>query len=296
MKQVLIIGSRNSGPKNDPVEFHRSLVEGGANSTLIYWEDLELSIMTGDVSVSAQGHDAFDPKPDIVICLGWYKNGRDRIYRDVAFAVSQVLTQRGIEFWNSEMGQQRSTSKLSCMVQLALNDIPVVPTRFSLTKQPVFDGATLPFVAKAPAASRGKSNHLIETESDMQRLLADDNRYLVQPFMPNDHDLRVICVGGEPKLVLERRRSSDSSSHMNNTSQGGSATWLNMEDINPELLTISSKICKIMGRELAGIDFIPDASATVGYSCLEVNAIPQLTSGHDTELKLQALVRAITES
>lgn len=296
MKQVLVIGSRNSGPKNDPAEFYRSLVQGGANSTLIYWEDLELSIRTGDVSVTVQGHDAFDPKPDVVICLGWYKNGRDRIYRDVAFAVSQVLVQRGIKFWNSEMGQQRSTSKLSCMVQLALNDIPVVPTQFSLTKQLAFAGAELPFIAKAPAASRGESNHLVETESDKQRLLINENRYLVQPFMPNDHDLRVICIGGEPKLVLERRRSPDSPGHMNNTSQGGSATWLELTDIDAELLTISSKICKIMGRELAGIDFIPDASATVGYSCLEVNAIPQLTSGHDTELKLQALVRAITES
>jgi len=296
MKQVLIIGSRNSGPKNDPAELNRSLVEGGANSTLIYWEELELSIKTGDVKVAVNGRDAFDPRPDVVICLGWYKNGRDRIYRDVAFAVSQVLTHRGIEFWNSEMGNQRSTSKLSCLVQLALNDIPVVPTRFSLSKHLAFNGAELPFVAKAPAASRGESNHLVETESDAQRLQADDNRYLVQPFMPNDHDLRVICIGGEPKLVLERRRSPDNSSHMNNTSQGGSATWLKLEDIDPELLTISSKICKIMGRELAGIDFIPDASATVGYSCLEVNAIPQLTSGHDTELKLQALVRAITES
>ncbi len=60
------------------------------------------------------------------------------------------------------------------------------------------------------------------------------------------------------------------------------------------LLTEAERICTIMNREMAGIDFIPDTTSKIGYSCLEVNAIPQLTSGFDFERKMSALVEAAT--
>ena len=44
---------------------------------------------------------------------------------------------------------------------------------------------------------------------------------------------------------------------------------------------------------MAGIDFIPNDLSPYRYSCLEVNAIPQLTSGHDADVKIQQLVTAI---
>jgi D-alanine-D-alanine ligase-like ATP-grasp enzyme len=48
-----------------------------------------------------------------------------------------------------------------------------------------------------------------------------------------------------------------------------------------------------MNRELAGIDFIPDATAHFGYACLEVNAIPQLTSGYDVAVKMAEFTNSI---
>ena len=61
------------------------------------------------------------------------------------------------------------------------------------------------------------------------------------------------------------------------------------------MLTESEKICIIMNRQLAGIDFIPDSSSPYGYSCLEVNAIPQLTSGYDVTTKMKKLSESIEE-
>lgn len=289
MKKVLIIGSKNIGTKNDPIKIAEDMNLSDLEATVIYWEDIIFDIATGVVNIYANNKDIIDNKPDLVIALGWYKNGNKSIYRDVAFSLALFLQHNGIKFWNSEMGSQRSTTKLSCMVQLSLENIPIPRTYFSLNIKNSTN-LPLPFVAKAAGASRGKFNYLIKTDNDLSKIYDTDVYYLIQPYLPNDHDLRVICFNGFPNLILKRARRQDSETHLNNTSQGGIATWLELSDIKPELLTLSNKICKVTGREMAGIDFIPDISSSFGYSCLEVNAIPQLTSGTDSNKKLTALI------
>lgn len=296
MKKIVIIGARHSGTKNDPVMLADSLRAEGAEVTVVRWEDIVFSIETGNVQLFDGEASLFDTAPDLVIAVGWYKSGRQSMYRDVAYAVALFLEARGIAYWNTEMGQQRSTSKLSCMVQLALEGISVPKTRFCLEAASAAGYQALPFVAKAAAASRGEANYLIKNEENRSQVIDEGGYFLVQPFLPNDHDLRVICFGGKPALVLRRSRSASAATHLNNTSQGGSAEWLELGAVPSELLTNAARICKIMNREMAGIDFIPDASSQFGYSCLEVNAIPQLTSGHDVEKKLAAFARTIAHA
>jgi len=294
MKNILIIGSRTSGSKNNPDDIARFIDSDDTNVTRVYWEDMIFSVSTDDVRINAGEVDVLDVSRDLVIAIGWYKNGKKSVYRDVAFSVALALKHHGITFWNSEMGKQRSTTKLSAMVQLALEGVPVPQTLFSL-KTANFSASNLeyPYVAKAVAASRGESNFLIENEQQALDAALSQGYFLVQPFLPNDHDLRVICFDGKPSLILRRSRRADAETHMNNTSQGGQAEWLELSEINPQLLTLSSKICTIMDREMAGIDLIPDSSSGVGYSCLEVNAVPQLTSGTDSDKKLTAFREAV---
>jgi len=293
MKKIIVIGSRDSGNKNDPSEIARSINSDTASTNLLYWEDLSFDIKTGTVQVKANDIDIFTDKPDLVIATGWYKNGKKVIYRDVAFALALVLHRYGVKFWNSEMGNQRSTTKLSTMVQLALEGIAVPHTLFSLSFDNVASQLSYPFIAKAASASRGDMNYLVESVNVLGDIKRMDSYFLVQEYLPNDHDLRVICFDGRPALVLRRARLADASSHLNNTSQGGSAMWLKLSDVSPEVLTNVEKICKIMGREMAGVDLIPDSSSPLGYSCLEVNAIPQLTSGTDSNIKLAAFAEAL---
>lgn len=293
MKKITIIGSRHSGSKNNPNILAEHLLAHDSSVQVVYWEDLLFAIKPNNVTIYDRQQLLFADTPDLVIALGWYKNGRKSIYRDVAYSLALYLDSRGIEFWNREMLHQRSTSKLSCMMQLALQGVPVPTTYFSLQADLALDSQAVPYIAKAVAASRGVSNYLVKTDDERAALPMEDMHYLVQPFLPNDHDLRVICFGGKAAMVLRRSRAEDADTHLNNTSQGGEAQWLELEDMPPELLTISEKICTIMNREMAGIDFIPDQESTFGYSCLEVNAIPQLTSGHDINKKLDAFVRSI---
>jgi len=296
MNRVVVIGSQYATKKNSVDILADSLSSDGIEVQKIYWEDLHFDIKTNTVSVTQDGAQIFEEKPKLVVALGWYKSGDKSIYRDVAFSLALYLEHKKVKFWNTEMLHQRSTGKLSCMMQLALSGVNVPRTIFSLKSQNLVDDFTFPSVVKASNASRGDSNFLVKTQDDLDQAFAHTNptnTMIVQPFMPNDHDLRVICFNGEPQLILKRSRGVGSSSHMNNTSQGGTAEWLTLDSVPAELLTISKEICKIMNREMAGIDFIPDTHSDYNYSCLEVNAVPQLTSGHDVTKKMQALANTI---
>jgi glutathione synthase/RimK-type ligase-like ATP-grasp enzyme len=293
MKNVLIIGSLHSGKKNNASEIATGLRADDINTQVIYWEDLVFGIATGAVHITQNGSDILEQKPDLVIAVGWYKNGKQSLYRDMAFSLALALKQAEVPFWNSEMVHQRSTSKLSTMVQLALAGISIPTTHFSWDVNKIIDTLQMPYVAKAASASRGEFNFLIKNRQDLDQVFAADVPFILQPFLENDHDLRVICFDGKPSLVLRRARQDISATHLNNTSQGGEATWIELDSVSPELLTLSEKICTIMGREMAGIDFIPDASSSSGYSCLEVNAVPQLTSGTDSNKKLMAFANAV---
>lgn len=296
MKRILIIGSLLASKKNDVSKIADSIRLSGINVTVVYWENLLFKVETSSVSIFSKNESIINDKPDLVIALGWYKNGKKTIYRDMAFSLALFLRHNDIKFWNSEMANQRSTTKLSCMVQLALEGISVPRTYFSLDVNQALAKIPMPFIAKAAAASRGDYNYLITTDADISQINdKKDVNFILQPYLINDHDLRVICFNGVPNLVLKRSRGQDAETHLNNTSQGGNASWLDISSIPSELLTLSQKICKVTGREMAGIDFIPDSLSSVGYSCLEVNAIPQLTSGIDSDQKMQSLVDALKD-
>lgn len=289
----MILGSKDHGTKNDPIVLANSLSADRVDVEIIYWESIVVSIRTGDVAFLYDGQDIFSLPIDLVIATGWYKKG----YQDLGLAFALVARSKGVKIWNSEIINQRSTTKLSMLVQLALADIPVADTTFSFHDTAHIDSQDLPFIAKAAAASRGEANFLVQTDEDRAMIVATNHRekYLIQPFLPNDHDLRIICFDGEPQLILKRMRKADAKTHLNNTSQGGQSRWLPIDTVDGRLLTKSKEICKIMSREMAGIDFIPDNASPFGYSCLEVNAIPQLTSGADVNIKMNALKETINK-
>lgn len=286
MKKVLVFGSRDSGSKNNPSVIADGISSDVVSARVVLWEDLVFDISESSVEVFVGDQSLFDEPIDMVLCFGWYKSGKKSVYKDVAYSLAQVLQARGIKFWNSEMLQQRSTTKLSTMVQLALARISVPRTIFSLDKSKMEGLLGFPYIAKAVAASRGQSNYLISKHEDVRQYSNAEESFMLQPFIQNTYDLRVICIGDEPKLLLRRSRGPGSKSHMNNTSQGGQSEWLDMSFLDNEVLTLVKEISTISKREMAGIDLIPDHTALSGYRCLEVNAIPQLSSGFDVERKV----------
>lgn len=297
MKRITLLGSKDPGGKNDiNIMFDKVSGQTDVEVNKVFFEDLLMHVKTGQQSIvdSISGEDLADA--DFVIAVNWYKRGKSSINRDFGFATALYLKDRGVAFWNSEMGNQRSVSKLSAMMQLSLADIPVPETYFSLNSELLAQSvASTPYILKSAAASRGNDNYLCNSSNEIAEKVNSDgpNHFLVQEFIPNESDLRVVCFGGEPAMVIERRRINDDT-HMNNTSQGAEATTKEIADLPPKIIEECKNICYSMGREMAGIDLLFE-SGSDRHVYLEVNAVPQLTSGSFVDQKMAVLAQSINK-
>jgi glutathione synthase/RimK-type ligase-like ATP-grasp enzyme len=190
------------------------------------------------------------------------------------------------------MLMQRSTSKLSAMMQLSLSGYDIPATRFSLNKDLLTpDTNKFPMILKGVAASRGAQNYLISNAAELVERLhtpTQTNRFLLQEYISNQSDLRIVCFGGQPQMAIRRSRQGDST-HLNNTSLGAEANLVELSSLSDSILEACAKVCKIMGRDMAGIDLIEANDGSSRQVFLEVNAIPQLTSGTYVDKKLELL-------
>jgi D-alanine-D-alanine ligase-like ATP-grasp enzyme len=93
-------------------------------------------------------------------------------------------------------------------------------------------------------------------------------------------------MGDEVRLVIHRQ--STGQSHLNNTSQGGQAQIIDVATLDRQMLEESVQISKALGREVTGVDMIQDKHSGEFYF-LEVNNMPQLSTGSMVEQKAKAL-------
>lgn len=72
---------------------------------------------------------------------------------------------------------------------------------------------------------------------------------------------------------------------MNNTSQGGAARLLPIDELTVEQQSLALQAAALMNREIAGVDLMFETGTGHPY-ILEVNASPQIGSGAFTDEKL----------
>lgn len=227
---------------------------------------------------------------DACFMIGWFKT---RKLEDLALSAAIYLEACGKKVLNSEVLKNRSRSKLSQLVFaalnnvkttefLAINDINQLENFLKITK------LNYPFIAKSASASRGDNNFLVKSYEELYKIVESlpTKIVLLQEFIPNDGDLRVIVMGGEVRLVIKRTSVNDS--HLNNTSQGGKAEVVNIQEQDNEMLNQSVTISKLLGRDITGVDMIQH-KGTGEYYMLEVNNMPQLSTGSFVDEKAVVL-------
>jgi glutathione synthase/RimK-type ligase-like ATP-grasp enzyme len=97
---------------------------------------------------------------------------------------------------------------------------------------------------------------------------------VVQEYLPNTCDYRVLIMGNREPLQI--KRTAVGGSHLNNTSQGGTAEL--SDDLPTEILENAKKLAKVFQLDIGGIDVLQN-QANGQYYFLEVNNQPQLVSG-----------------
>lgn len=227
---------------------------------------------------------------DLIFMFGWFKT---KLLEDIAHSVAVYAHFKNVPFLNTETLHERSKSKLSQYVTAVVAGVPVVPFIVSSTSssleqfanESVFSGE---LIVKAIMGSRGDDNYKVSSFQDALKIIRQrpETPFVIQEFVPNDGDLRVIVVGDEVGLIISRK--SAPGSHLNNTSKGGQANLLNQADVADDILKDSIKMAKALRREVSGIDMIIH-SKTGQHYLLEANNMPQIATGAFVSEKAQVL-------
>jgi glutathione synthase/RimK-type ligase-like ATP-grasp enzyme len=274
--------------------------EQGASVDFVNLKNLVFDIDSDRIRIFDAGTGTSLEEYGAILMTNWFSHASIR--KDMAYTIALYLSNKHVPFFNSEALKSRSTSKLSQMMLAALHDVAIPRTVFSLSLEHLADylrqiefGA--PFVLKDAQASRGKGNYLLKSIDEIGA--HDDEHserspFIAQEFIDSDgSDFRFFVAGGKTKLVIHRMGSGDS--HLNNTSAGATTELVEPEAFAGKTLDTVHAMCKILGRELTGIDIMFSQSTGRAYF-LEANPIPQIATGSNTEEKLQALATALIES
>jgi glutathione synthase/RimK-type ligase-like ATP-grasp enzyme len=214
-------------------------------------------------------------------------------YRDLAGAAAMYLQQRRVPFIDRVIGDLPAVSKIHQYVVLSDHHIAVPLSIFMLPKrlEQSYDflkqQLQLPFVLKDIHGNKGEHNFLITSQATFnkacQQAAKNEVHCVAQAFIDNDEDYRVLVFGTRLELVIKRARRSRKT-HLNNTSQGAKATLVASKSLPAKVRSDSLAAAKLLGRQVAGVDFVQDKSSGLWY-CLEVNDGPQLATGSFTAEK-----------
>jgi endo-1,4-beta-xylanase len=84
----------------------------------------------------------------------------------------------------------------------------------------------------------------------------DAPKYILQNFIPNDGDYRILVLNNKPVMAIKRVAAEGS--HLNNTSQGGTASRVALDAMPSEALDVAVRATRLAKLAVAGADIIID--------------------------------------
>ena len=293
MKKILAISTK----RTDAAEAMLAYLEGRMPQVQIdyaVYDDLVISFIDGKMRVSVENTGLDLADYDMV----YFKSS---VVHDITATYVQYALRNDVKVTDVAKGAYAGGSKLYTYGIIVPAGISVPNSLFAMPGRLVgaydrYEQALgLPFVLKGIHASRGDVNEVIRSRDDFDRVVAvaltsDKKAYLIgQSFVPNEGDLRILVFGGEVQLVIHRQRA-DESTHLNNTSQGGRATIVPIEELPAEVIAASRSAATLSEIGIAGVDMVKDKETGKWY-CFEVNEGPQMATGSYRQSKWNELAK-----
>lgn len=218
---------------------------------------------------------------------------------EIAMALARYIEKRGGKVMNGEIISFPAMTKLGEMVRMADKNIPLPDSFFVRDKylvemakrQKLPHGFHFPLIVKSVAGSMGTNNWLVHDFNEFAEIvsLPREQMLVVQNFVPNDCDYRVLIFGGKVRAVIRRSRQSDDT-HVNNTSAGGRGDMVPLDEFPEAWKDISLRAAAATNRlDIAGVDIITDTTTGKPY-VLEVNKTPQIETGSNTDKKTDIFI------
>ena len=198
-----------------------------------------------------------------------------------AHAITQYCEHFGIRYTDTYLNRLLLDNKLSTEFLLWSNGITqwprtmYGPTHELMRRLPELGDKA---ILKDNEGSKGRLNFVVSSSEEISEIIEQNpgKKFILQEFIPNDGDLRVLVMNGQVPMVI--RRSSAGSSHLNNTSQGGQAEIIQTEQVSLEVMKTCIKAAELTKLQVAGVDVIYDLR-NKDFFLLEVNNAPQISSG-----------------
>lgn len=215
-------------------------------------------------------------------------------YKDQASALAQYLQSKGVRHVDrSAADYYQSLHKLHQTLLFTRAGVRVPKTVY-MSKDELagsYDDLKeflgLPFVVKGIHGKLGRDNYLIKNRGQFDRLWpAIDDDLIVQKFISNDGDYRIIIFGRQIKLII--KRPATRGTHLNNVSQTGKAELVNESELPASVRRMAVKAAHALNVDISGVDMVQDKETGLWY-CLEVNENPQIASGVFTDKKQKLL-------
>lgn len=149
-----------------------------------------------------------------------------------------------------------------------------------------------PAVLKSINGTKGRDNYLVHTSDEIRGVIErnPETHYILQNYIPNDGDYRIVVINSVAKLAIYR--SADGKDFRNNTSLGGNASLVPLADLDVEVLDLAATAASALDIKIAGADILKNKD-TGEYSVLEVNRTPQLATGAFIDAKRKVIKELI---
>lgn len=167
-----------------------------------------------------------------------------------------------------------SGEKITQMVRLSLGGVLVPDScvfnryTFKFNKVLIESKISYPCVLKT-SGSKGemvwKVNSLKEIKEKVKGI--EKEMVMVQEFIPNDFDIRVLCIFGEVIGAVKRSSTDD---FYNNLAQGGVSEIIEITEEEKEL---AKRACEVLEVDFGGVDIVRTER---GPMIFEVNTGPQV--------------------
>ncbi|NTU67096.1 MAG: ATP-grasp domain-containing protein [Candidatus Moranbacteria bacterium] len=252
----------------------RKLTEKGIETEISSMEKIELFI-------SNEASEAFiDKKP-----LSRYKAvffRRVGKKRSLASILSNIAKKNGILFIDKLYENSNDPGKLSQMFFLSSAGIPVPKTyfssqydSFSMNRAEKFLG--LPMVVKFSQSRKGLGVFLAKNKEEALEITRKnpEEEIILQEFIPNDFDYRVLVLGDEAACVIKRERPDKKEEFRNNVHLGASEEFMDLSKVPPFIKSVAVAAAKLTNIQVAGVDVVVDKNNDPFI--FEVNRSPAFT-------------------
>lgn len=264
----------------------KKLLEQDMQSDAVSFDDIELYIDNSGVTAIIAGKNLMEYSTVFFRRVGEFRN--------LAHIVALLAKKNGITFFDNLYVVTNEPGKLKQTVVLALNGVPVPKTYFAgrydmknIENASKYLG--FPIVAKISKSRKGKGIYLAKNKKELEDITKENvkEEILLQSFIPNDFDYRILVLGDEVACV-EKRIRKDKNEFRNNVSLGATEEFVSINSISKYILDLAVDAAKKADIQVAGVDVVVDPSGKAFI--FEVNRAPAFTHDDTISNELNKLV------